>query len=325
MPEQGGNALQRGVESGTTMFSNLLGRGLQQAQMRQAWQQHLHNLEIQRQQQARLAEELALAKELHPFHMRALERTEQNAPLELELLQAKINAQNQLATQRSPEYLQKQYEALNRVFGAQAGNKTTAPSQDMIMRGLMKKQLGFDPFAPSEEQKKENRLNEFREKQAIKQESKKAQDLTEITPATRTKYQSIVREVNSIMPVMNELVEEGGENVTHFKTAKDLKYLGKVKRIADVYMKAKGWPNTDTARKDAIELFKKGAFESDDDYQNRMQELADELIYERDLSLNALQGGKTEAQESPYEVSEKNKKKLNTKVLTYNPMTGKVE
>lgn len=159
---------------------------------------------------------------------------------------------------------------------------------------LNQRKASAERVSISDEQKKQDRMQEFIDRENIKNQMKKQSDLTEITPTTRTKYQNIIREVNSIMPVMKELVEHGGESYTGIGTASDLKYLGKIKRIADVYMKAKSWPNTDTARKDAIQLFKRGSFETAKQYKSRMKELEDELKYESSLATNALKGGRSE-------------------------------
>lgn len=297
MPEHGGNALQRGVESGTTMFSNLLGRGLQQAQMRQAWQEHLHNLEIQRQQQARLAEAHQLAKELHPFQVRALERTEQNAPLELDLLKARINAQNQLAAQRSPEYLKKQYEALNQAFGQSSPNngQVTAPSQDMIMRGLMKKQLGFDPFAPTEEQKKENRLNEFKEKEAIKEENKARlksnEDLFTPTKQMINQAQKTILAINTIKPLLEDLMKTTtvpGKFEEKFKPAKKafatmLQNLG-----TEEFQSVFSLPKDQHSVKMVEEMVDRVMFESPEEYRARINDLYKRVMHKGKASHDML-------------------------------------
>lgn len=84
LPGQGGEALQKGVESGTNLWQQLLGQGLQQQQMQQQMQEHLRNAAIREAQEARLRE--------------------QN-PLNLDALKAKIDllkAQTEKA-KRSPE------------------------------------------------------------------------------------------------------------------------------------------------------------------------------------------------------------------------------
>jgi hypothetical protein len=73
-------------------------------QMQQDWQQHLSDLAIKQQQQERLAEEFELVKQLHPFKLQALQQTATNqsnlAPLNLDLLRAKIESQHALTKQR---------------------------------------------------------------------------------------------------------------------------------------------------------------------------------------------------------------------------------
>lgn len=83
LPTQGGEALQRGVEHGASMFSNLLGQGNQRAQLAQQWQEHLRNAAIREQQEERLMAQ-------HQFNM-------QSEPAKLDLLKAKLETEKQKA------------------------------------------------------------------------------------------------------------------------------------------------------------------------------------------------------------------------------------
>lgn len=65
LPGNGAEYLQKGVESGTNLWQQLLGKGIQQAQMQQQWQQHLRNAAIREQQEERL-------RALQPWQMEAL-------------------------------------------------------------------------------------------------------------------------------------------------------------------------------------------------------------------------------------------------------------
>lgn len=87
LPGQGGEALQRGVEQGTGLWQQLLGRGQQQAQMQQEWQQHLRNAAIREQQEARL-------RELQPYLISEHQGKAEAKPLQLDLLRAKIEHEN---------------------------------------------------------------------------------------------------------------------------------------------------------------------------------------------------------------------------------------
>jgi hypothetical protein len=78
-----------------------------QKQFQQQWQQHLQNMEvkriqqeIQQQQQARLAEQFEMQKELHPYALREAEQKEKQGPAKLDLVRAQYEAQKALAEQR---------------------------------------------------------------------------------------------------------------------------------------------------------------------------------------------------------------------------------
>lgn len=283
MPGIGGD-FTSGLNTGANLFQQLIAPRIQQAQLQQQWQQHLNNLAIQQQQQERLAQAEARNAELHPWK-RLFEQT---------------RAENE-SKKYSPEKQKLETDAIrakiDELNSRAAKNRDTAP-------------------ALTPEEKRAQRISEFREKEKIKGENKRNADLTELTPASRTKYQEIVREVNSIMPVMKELVEQGGEKFTGFKSANDLKYLGKITRIADVYMKAKGWPNTREARHDAIELFKRGFNESPEQYKTRMEDMQNELLHEAGLATSALEGGKVKSSEG---AAQKQSNESNEKI--YNPVT----
>ena len=225
-------------------------------------------------------------------------------PLQTMLLNAQIQAQ-QAATKKSnfqsdPQAQMEYIKNIMNTFGAESQQSNDFGNLTPLQRSIIEKATGLNLKAAPEspEAKKALEIETFKEKERIKAENQRDKDLTEITPTERTRYQSIIREVNSIMPVMKELVDQGGESNTYLGTANDLKYLGKVKRIADVYMKAKGWPNTDTARNDAIALFKRGKLESKSAYKSRMQELQNELIHESSLAENALGSGRVSSTSS---------------------------
>lgn len=87
LPENGAAALQKGVESGTGLWQQLLGHGINlggmhqkerqfdkrlafdEKELAQRWQQHLQQIALQQLQEKRLAQTAALAAELHPLQM----------------------------------------------------------------------------------------------------------------------------------------------------------------------------------------------------------------------------------------------------------------
>jgi len=228
-----------------------------------------------------------------------------NNPLQTMLLNAQIQAQQAAAKKsnfQSDPQAQMKYikDILTALGGDNKSGTGKAPDfsgMTPLQQSIIEKATGLKLKAPQQtpEQKEKSALDLFEKKEKIKSDNQRNKDLTELTPTERTRYQAVVREVNSISPVMSDLVKNGGEAITKAKTANDLKYLGKVKRIADVYMKAKGWPNTNEARNDAIELFKRGAGESNSAYKSRMKELEDELMHEVSLAEGALGTGRVES------------------------------
>lgn len=315
--QSGGNLLQqimqpimqqRGMNQADIHHKNNLGFKMQQ--LEQQGLQHKQNLGI-------ALEQLEMAKALQPWKVK-----EAAAKVAYHQAQAQdlANTQNLISQfmgqgggmqppQQMPQVSAPGQEQIQQGFSAPPAQNAIA-NMNPALAGLFKKKTGIDPYAESPQMKSERAFGDFVKKEQFKQGQKEGLDLTTITPATRTKYQDVIREVNSIMPVMNELVEGGGENITGFGTAGDLKYLGKIKRIADVYMKAKNWPNTDKARNDAIQLFKKGWSESAAQYKSRMQELQTELNEESKLATIALKSGKSRPSQDIGKVKPVNKMSL---------------
>lgn len=325
LPGSFGKAFGEGLDTGSTLISRIMQPILQregdqrqwaqhqqsiaqqEAQLQQAWQQHLQELAIRQAQEQRLAER-------EPYERQELQaRTgyhnaqSKGLAFDQTLLQQLLDAQGMGQTggyqggNNMPPPMSSPQGGPQSQFNPPPGMEgQRAPQQggmgniadNPILAGLIKKRLGIDVYDESPDKKDQRALENFIKKKQYEQDQKKNEDLTELTPASRTKYQENVREINSVLPVMRELVEKGGEKFTGFSSANDLSYLRKVKRIADVYMKAKGWPNTDKARNDAIELFKRGFNESPEQYKAQMEELEKELLGERDLSIKALSSGK---------------------------------
>jgi hypothetical protein len=119
MPEFGGSALQRGVESGSNMFANLLGKGLQQAQLRQAWKQHMDNLAIKQAQEERAA---AMAPYMQNYYSQLA---------------------NKYALEANPA---KKYEMLQGLFGGATTDATGKPlnifEMDPTQRAIIESVLG---------------------------------------------------------------------------------------------------------------------------------------------------------------------------------------
>jgi len=107
MPKIGGD-LTKGLSTGAQLFQALIAPQIQQAQMAQQWQQHLNNLEIQKQQQERLNQKFQMEQQLHPLQMdeikarilanqAAAQLNPQKNQLSLDLIRAQIERQKALA------------------------------------------------------------------------------------------------------------------------------------------------------------------------------------------------------------------------------------
>lgn len=311
------------------LFKGLLyGHQMQQnkAQLAQQWQQHLNNLEIQRQQQERLAQEHAMNQALHPYKLMAAQQAQLLGPLNMQLLQERIRAQQALVNQRSPEYAKQEIQNILNMFssgeGGEPSQNPNAPTKEQIIRGIFKKKLGYDLFAPTEEQKAAQRLEEFKQKEEIKKRNKGEIDLTAPTKATITANQAVINSANNIIPQVEHLKKISLPNPIsgQFTSPNDFaNYEAVTNSIADGLMAAFGWPKTDQALQMAKQLVKRKPLEKESSYHNRLSGLISELKQRRENANNILTGSKVKPhtnEESGQMITIRNKRTGQTETVS---------
>ena len=274
----GGEALQRGVESGTNLWQQLMGQGVQQAKAQQEWQQHLRNAAIREAQEERL-------KGLNP--------------LQLDALKAKIdlmNAQKEKA-QREPASTQKE----------------------------------------TPEQKDQRALKLWEEKEKRKKENKSNQDFTEITPTVRTGAQQAIIAVDTVLPLLEDLLQEDiPEAYTKIFSPNQNALITAISSLGeDELMSVFKLPKVEASLEKIEQMVTRQKGESAEAFKKRLGDLTKRVEHRRAANVSILKSGKIPLErekhqkESPEEESRKNTaagidaRKGGTK--TYNRQTGKME
>lgn len=258
LPGFNGSGLLEGLMAGRKMQAQRLQGQQNQQQLEQQWQQHLHNLAVREQQQARLAEQFAMEQELHPYLLQAAQQNaqygQQERPLQLDKLRAQIDSER-----------------------ARAEKARREPSSYR-----------------TPEEKREADLQLFRDKEAIKKQMKGEADLTAPTKATTTLNQGIVNAANNILPQIKELekFDVPHQSFNKLSPTQQQKYLGITNSIADGLMSAYALPRTDQSLHMVKQMVQRGNWESLAGYKKRLKELTKEVEDRRDAASNVLNRGK---------------------------------
>lgn len=146
LPGLGADALQRGVESGTGLWQQLIGQGvnlgrmhqqgqqfekqygLDERKLAQAWQEHLHNMALRQQAEQRLAQEFEFKKSTQP--------------LEFALLKAKIEESMAKANKANQPVLSEEEKSYQRTKGAQRAKSIAENSEQIAQANDLESSLG---------------------------------------------------------------------------------------------------------------------------------------------------------------------------------------
>jgi hypothetical protein len=335
LPGNGAEALQRGVEHGTSAFANLLGQGIQRAQMHQAHAHHQDTHAIQQQQQARLAELQPYVIEqykqqaaAHPYIIEQYKQAAALAPYEQQRKIAEIN--NFVSQQAQREFDQnfvKQFmggqmggqgspmqQPAAQIPGQQSGMPqgqgqpmVAPPSMQQIQQGFggqqthpalaakMKKLTGWDPNELSQEQKDANSLELFKKKE----EYKKDQDLNKPTTATVTKQQSIISGGNAAKHNLKRLKSLSAPihfGDYSFSPNEYADYEGAVESLLDNLLEVRGLSGTSENKQAARKEISRRDRESEANWKKRLDILDKEIDHRMKLASDINKTKKVEPQ-----------------------------
>lgn len=186
LPGLPGDALLKGLESGSGMFARLMQSKLQQQQLQQAQQQHMQNYALRQEKNQREAESFPLLQ--------------QKTQAEMEKYQADA-AQKQMQQQ----FFQNLMQGVNQGNTGPMNPMQSINMEDPLQRALFNKMSGLNVGVPTEtpSQKSQRAFEDFKRKEQFRGE--KALDI----PSSQTinDLQRVVDSSNALIPVLEQLEE----------------------------------------------------------------------------------------------------------------------
>ncbi len=335
MPDLPGNSLLKGLQTGGDLYSkymqpiiqreqiaqqqrDLAERGqyhqgsLEQnkAQLEQQWKQHLQDLALRQQTENRIGSLAPLQRQQLQFALQKAER-EADPQKQMSYINQVLNGIESMNGQQGGQQSQQSsaqgispFQGQGMPNAQQMENQVAPPSKEQIQQGFLSPQqrremalnmmgVKIPKVTETPDQKRQREIETFKEKEAIKAQNKAS---GAPTSSVITSNQNIIQAANNIIPQIDTLIASDIPN-QFVNMSPDLQksYESRYKSLADGLMTAFKWPKTDQALTMAKDLVKKGAFESDDAYKKRLEELKQEVISRQGQSVAALEQNKISA------------------------------
>lgn len=311
LPGQPFDSFLKGANTTSGMMQRAIANQLQQQQMQQAWKQHMQNLAIRQQQEKRAAD-------LHPFAISAAENQQKLFPYQLESMQAQTESARALANTRK-----RKMDFMEQLFGgglgpqgmqSPVGGGGYTPEQIAAAKAL----YGIDLNIETPEMKKQRELDTFQQKEDYKNEQKKNLDRTIPTESTRTANQKVITSVNTVLPVLDDLMKEEvpGTIGGFFQRDKSSASNALTNLAVDELMTIFNLPKDQHSTKLAEEMVRRQFGESLPAYRKRLNSLKQRVVHRRQSALELLEGGKVKSEDSHSQSSSKKR---------FNPETGEIE
>lgn len=169
---------------------------------------------------------------------------------------------------------------------------------------------------PTEEEKKQTRLQEFMEKENIKRQNKVEEDLSKPTKAVITANQNIVNAVNNVIPQIEGLKKIKTPNVLTGKYSDPdvyADYEAATDSVADSLMASFKWLGIQASLEMAKGMTKRKLRESETAYHKRLDKLIDELKMRQKNAYEVYSGSNVKPNERPEKNEPIEQKKLNGK------------
>ena len=309
LPIEMGEALRRGMNTGTNIFNSIMTPILHREQQKQLENHFNQELALKKQQEQRLGANSGLNRQL--LQQQILNWQHKNDPNyefnQFKALQDMIMGGGQPGGQQggaamptpqetqptqetgegmgmfSPEGMQQaqksQQQSPQESPQGTPGMNFDALRQNPMLRGFFKHKFGFDPLAAvpqTPEEKQAAALDLFRKKEEIKNEKEAA-----MPAAIKTLHENIIHlspkadaAIEHIINMPSPLEPYG---LGFIKSGQKAAHNKAVTAAAENYSKAKGWPNTKGSIEKAESILQRGNFETDYDYHKRLREYQEEL------------------------------------------------
>ena len=328
MPDLPGNALLKGLNTGSTLFSRYMQPIIQREQLAEQGQYHRGSLAHQQKQ---LEQQALHQQQQLEFQNRQLAQSHAFDSLKKQMMQQQLL---KLKNSNDPMHEFQQIQQLAQMFGGGADNQTNtvqdsptipfgegqgmfnpeamtqsqnkpqsnpmldALKQNPMLRGFFKHKFGYDPLnmPQTPEEKNANSLELYKQKLAIKSANQQATaNDVPLTPAMSTKLQSVVVGVDNALPTIEEFIKNYKDLPTGSETINPSAYAAynsKANGIIEPLINAYGLNVTDETKKMMHEQVYRRTNEPLIKYRNRLIDLGKEVLRRRNDSFNGLKTGR---------------------------------
>jgi hypothetical protein len=297
LPGTMGDALNQGVNTGSSMFARIMQPILAREQMAQREKQFQQELALRKAAQSRAGANMDLQRAIMEQQLLGLQH--KNDPM-YEMNQIKNllgmftgGAQGQ-GSQEMQQFPSEEYGEGMGIFtpgGMQSAQQQVAQPQSMnnellaqnpIVRGFLKHKLGFNPFAPppqTQEQKDAAALNLFKQKEDLKMKNKGGSTPTN---AVLTLNQNAVQGIDTVLPMLDELIKSDKiPGIFDFSPGKKAAYNAKTSGMIDTLIVAQGLPKVQASIDLVEEQIRRKTGETTNDYKSRLKDLYKDLLHRR--------------------------------------------
>jgi hypothetical protein len=165
-----------------------------------------------------------------------------------------------------------------------------ALKQNPMLRGFFKKKFGFDPLAQAAqtpEEKQAAALDLFKQKEAIKAQSKGG---SAPTNAVLTQTQQAIQGIDTVLPMLDELItSKNVPGIFDFSPGKKAAYNAKTSSMIDTLVAAQSLPKVQASIDLVEEQIRRKSGETVKDYQTRLKDLKNDLMKRRQRAQGVLQ------------------------------------
>lgn len=196
--------------------------------------------------------------------------------------------QNQLMKSQTKESQQKalQNELINKFLSGENGGGGSIGGNNEFANAFINHKLLGTTELPSQQSARE--IQDYKTKQVFG----KQLEQQEGTSSTITTNQNRISGIDTVLPFIDSLsTMDLPYKISPSGTTTDKAHKSAIKQAAEQYMVAKNLGSGEGILKNTMEIFERGALESDSAYRKRMQNIKKDLIRERaELSGNKSQG-----------------------------------
>lgn len=271
-------------------------------QMAQDWQIHLQNAQIRKLQEQRLAEELLMNKELHPYAVRKAQQEESLYPWQQDYLQAQIADKKASAEARGKEHPLKARALEAKIKAEEAKAKSYQ-------------------YKETPEQKREAARREFEYREKVKAENKNTPS-NKLTTPLKTNIQKSILAVDTIYPLMQDIAKEEVPSAIFGKLTPNqqalvnaMSNLG-IDELSSIFSLSKDQLTTHKLE----QMVSRQPFESEDAFKKRFGYLMKRIAHKRELGVKALKSGEISLDAIEENEGDKTKSKEKSEKI-WNPKT----